>query len=521
MSYGFDTVDQSTMCIATFSPYHEAGRCIAPPPTTDFMDCIHDMNTVDSKCYRCRRYYGKTGNDGCFKCFANCLMCAGPNSDQCTYCGMGYGFTGISCKLCGDDETWDLSKNICQLKKKLFLEMDAELDSFGEVQLLFVPLNGYADLSLYYEYMFDKFWLIDINKNYEFSRTYSNLGLHRKVSISFELMSIDTRHFDHMSFAVDKVFLGFFQWNLEDIDLNCTTSYWGYDYKDMLPSKFSYTIFHSASSMVFDMKPYFGYDWATIWIRELNVTFFGCFETCATCWEDNSPVHCLTCLDGYYFTNFQCKACSPNCRKCVNDPYQCTGCPTTQVLLGANCIAGCGLGYFNDASSVCQACPATCIQCNSLTSCITCVNGNYLDGTNMCVPCAASCKTCQGTPTFCLSCNAGLLLQNGLCISPPCSGGYFQVGTSCQQCPTGCSACDVTIFYFRLFNAQLVHRHTKNEAISVPILAGQATTTSMRTTVELAITSVPHALGQQQHARAASLDMWHLGQHASPAKLLA
>jgi hypothetical protein len=66
-----------------------------------------------------------------------------------------------------------------------------------------------------------------------------------------------------------------------------------------------------------------------------------------------------------------------------------------------------------------------------------------------------------------------------------------------------------------------VHRHTKNEAISVPILAGQATTTSMRTTVELAITSVPHAQGQQQHARAASLGMWHLGQHASPAKLLA
>ena len=165
---------------------------------------------------------------------------------------MGYGFTGISCKLCKDDETWDLSKNLCQLKKALFLEMDAELDSFGQVQLRFVPLNGFADLSLYYEYMFDKFWLIDINKNYEFSRTYSNLPLHRKVSISFELMSIDTRHFDPVAWSVDNIYLGFLHWNLEDKDLNVTSpSFWGYGYQDMLPTKFSHTIFHSANSMIF------------------------------------------------------------------------------------------------------------------------------------------------------------------------------------------------------------------------------------------------------------------------------
>lgn len=440
-TYGFDTVDQSVECTAGYSPYHEAGRCIAPTPTADFMDCAHDMNTVDSKCYRCKRYYGKSGNDGCFKCFSNCLSCVGPNSDQCTYCGMGYGFTGISCKICGDDETWDLTKNLCQLKKQLNLEMDAELDSFGQVQLLFIPLNGYADLSLYYEYMFDKFWLIDINRNYQLSRTYTNIPLHRKVSISFELMSIDTRHFDQMSFSVDKVFVAFFQWNLEDIDMNCTTSFWGYGYKDMLPSKFSYTLFHSANTMTFDMKPYFGNDWATIWIRELNVTFFGCFESCATCWEDNSPVHCLTCLDGYYFTNFQCKACSSSCSKCVNDPFTCTGCPTTQVLLGANCIAGCGLGYFSDTNGVCQTCPSTCIQCNSLTSCITCVNGNYLNGASMCVACAGSCKTCQGTSTTCLSCNGVLLLQSGTCVAS-CSSGYFLTGTTCQACPNGCTTCD-------------------------------------------------------------------------------
>jgi hypothetical protein len=291
--------------------------------------------------------------------------------------------------------------------------------------------------------MFDKYWLIDINRNYEFSRTYTSLPLHRKVSISFELMSIDTRHFQYAAWAVDTIYLGFLYWNLEDIDLNVTsTSFWGYGYQDMQPSKFSHTIYHSASSMVFQMKPFFNNDWGTIWIRELNVTFFGCFESCATCWEDNSPVNCLSCLPGYYFTNYQCKACSSSCKTCVNDPYTCTSCPSTQVLLGADCIAGCGLGYYVDSLGVCQTCPSTCIQCNSATNCITCVNGNYLDATNMCVACGGSCKTCSGSATYCLSCNGVLLLQAGTCVAS-CSSGYYQIGSLCQACPTGCTTCTV------------------------------------------------------------------------------
>jgi hypothetical protein len=437
--------DPAPPTVYTYKNYHEAAMCIQDPPTADFIDCAHDMNSVGSNCYRCKRYYGKSGTNACFLCYDNCLECTGPNNDQCTYCGMGYGFTGISCKQCGDDETWDLTKNLCQLKKKLFLEMDYELDSFGEVKLYFVPLEDYADLSLYYEYMFDKFWLIDINRNYIFSRTYTDLGQHRKVSLSFELLSIDTRHFECVAYAVDKVYLGSLFWNLEDREMNVTTpSYWGYGYLDMLPSKFVYTIYHKAPTMVFELTPFFYNDWATVWLRELNVTFFGCFEACSDCWEDNSPVHCLACNPGYYFTNFMCKACSPQCRLCVNSPDQCTGCPTTQVLLGSSCIAGCGLGYYADASAVCQSCPPTCIQCNSYTNCITCTNGNYLDGTNMCVACHASCKTCgAGTSSDCMSCFGTNLLQAGVCIAgPSCSPGFYLVGTTCNPCPVGCATCD-------------------------------------------------------------------------------
>lgn len=501
---GLDAGDYPVMCTATYSPYWEARLCIAPPPTPTFLDCAHDMNSVGSQCYRCFRYYGKTGLSACFLCYPNCLQCSGPNSDQCTYCGMGYGFTGISCQICADDETWDLSKNLCQKKKALFLEIDYDLASFGEVALYFVPLQGYADLSLYFEYMFDKYFLIDINRNYELSRTYSNLPLHRKVSISFELMSIDTRHYQHAAWAVDSIYLGFLFWNLEDIDLNVTsTSFWGYGYLDMQPSKFTHTIFHSANSMTFQIKPFFSNDWGTLWIRELNVTFFGCFESCATCWEDNSPVHCLTCLPGYYFTNYQCKACSSNCQTCVTDPFTCTSCPSTQVLLGANCIVGCGLGYYVDAFGVCQTCPSTCIQCNSATNCITCTNGNYLNGVNMCVACAGSCKTCQGSPTFCLSCNGALLLQAGACVAS-CSPGYYLIGSICQACPTGCTTCTVRILYSRAQPVQHVLLGSGSKVLSARILVETAGTQRQRAHAPSACQFVKHVL-QEHLASPASL----------------
>lgn len=446
---GFDEVDMPLACSAGYNNYHEVGLCIQDPLVAGSTDCSHDMNSVGSNCFRCPRNFGKTGTDACSQCFSNCLMCTGPNSDQCTYCGLGYGFTGVSCTKCGSDQTWDLTKNLCQLKKALYLEMDFELSSFGQVQLYFLPLDGYADLSLYYEYLYDKFWLIDINFNYEFSRYYDNLPLHRKVSISFELMCIDTRTFDPVAWSVDGIYLGFLNWALEDQGMNVTTtSFWGYGYLDQLPTKYSHTIMHSANTMRFIVKPFFTYDWQTLWIRELNVTFFGCFESCKTCWEDNSPVHCLSCLDGYYFTNFQCKACSASCKTCAGDPFSCTSCPSTQKLLGGSCIAACGLGFYADGTGTCQACPATCVQCNSFTNCISCINGYFLDGTNMCSACDnTQCQNCIGTATTCTSCSGTKLLQSSTCIPavPGCSAGFYQVGTtSCQPCPTGCATCSTT-----------------------------------------------------------------------------
>lgn len=417
--------------------------CILDPQTSPYTDCVHDMNSVGSLCYRCPRYYGNTMNQACFACYPNCLQCTGQNFDECTYCGMGYGFTGISCNQCPQNQAWDLSTNLCQISKVAYLEMDYDINSFGQVQLLFVPLQGYADLSLYYEYIYGKYWLIDINFNYQFSRTYSSLPLHRKVSISFELISIDTYHYQSIDWAVDLVYLRHLFFNLEDADTNCTVgnSFWGYGYQDMQPTKFVHTIFHSAPSMMFSLAPFFGPDWATVWIRELNVTFFGCFPSCSACWVDNSPVSCTACLPGYYLSNFQCLSCSSACATCSGTATQCTSCPTNQVLLTGTCLQSCGLNFYVDVLGNCQPCPATCIQCTSATNCITCHTGNYLDVTNMCSPCTPPCATCSGTATTCYSCTGILLLKNNACVAGPCGAGYYQVGATCPACLTGCATC--------------------------------------------------------------------------------
>lgn len=441
-------------CETGYSPYHEVNECLQDPIADDYFDCSHDMDTAGSKCYRCPRYYGKTGTQGCNRCFENCLECTGPNSDECTYCGMGYGFTGTSCKKCDEfEETWDLSTNLCQQKKVRFMEIDYGLQTFGEIKLIFNPLhdefrghNGEADLSLYVESMFQRFWLNDINRQYYLIREYKELPLHRKVSISFEFMQIDARHYRYFFIDVDDTYLHMWTPNHEDNTTGIIETFWNYGYYDQPPVKVSFTIMHDADEMRFGLVPHFAHDWATVWVRELNVTFFGCYDACATCWEDNSPVHCLTCLPGYYLVGAECKACEPQCATCDLIASNCTSCPSGEFLKGADCVVTCGLGFYADATSTCQECRSECVQCNGWDSCNSCKNGFYLD-VSSCLPCSSNCETCTSTDTKCLTCyqsSSNNWLRNFECVGS-CGAGYFEVpGNVCNPCPPGCTSCTST-----------------------------------------------------------------------------
>lgn len=186
--------------------------------------------------------------------------------------------------------------------------------------MVFRPLDGEADLSLYEEVLFKKYWLIDINMRYYLVRSYTNLPLHRKVSVSFEYMIIDTRTYGGFYAAIDNDYIYDFSPNHDDATFGIVSTFWNYDYPDMLPYKKSMTVFHSASTMQFGISVYLQQEWSSVWVRELNVTFFGCYEVCATCWEDNSPVHCMSCLPGYYLVGSECKACDPSCATCAVTP---------------------------------------------------------------------------------------------------------------------------------------------------------------------------------------------------------
>lgn len=440
--YGTGEDGFKAICADGYSMIHEANLCILNPISDEFLDCAHDMDSVGGQCFRCLRYYGKQGLQGCFKCYDNCIQCIGGAKDECSYCGMGYGFTGTACNICLEDETWDVSTNFCQAKKLKFLEADYGYKTFGEIQLIFIPLDGPADLSIYVENMWERFWITDINMQYYLVRKYDKIPLHRKVSISFEFLMIDDRSYGYLWAAVDKEYVWSWSPNHEDSSIGADLSYWGYGYLDSIPYKITHTNFHSADTLEFGLIGFWNYDWNVIWFRELNVTFFGCYEACKSCWEDNSPVHCTECIDGFYLVGSECKTCSPVCKTCDGAAENCKSCPGEQFLKQSKCLQTCGLGWFPDASDYnnCKVCPNECIQCNTATSCNSCKNGYYIN-IDKCLPCDTNCVTCTATSTKCLSCTSSLYLRNFQCVAS-CGAGYYEIpGKICNQCPPGCTTC--------------------------------------------------------------------------------
>lgn len=129
------------------------------------------------------------------------------------------------------------------------MEADYGYRTFGEIKLIFEPLDGEADLSLYEEQMFEKYWLNDINRQYKIIRTYKNLPLHRKVSVSFEFLIIDTVTYRYFYVALDGRYVYDFSPNHQDLTYAIRNNFWNYGYWDMPPRKESFTVFHSASSL--------------------------------------------------------------------------------------------------------------------------------------------------------------------------------------------------------------------------------------------------------------------------------
>ncbi len=110
---------------------------------------------------------------------------------------------------------------------------------------------------------------------------------------------------------------------------------------------------HSDPTMELGIKGFFRSDENTYWIRNLQVDFFGCFNTCSDCTVDNSPVHCTACQDGYYLSGSECKPCGVNCDTCIDSADNCLTCSGGKLIKSGNCVATCDLGFYLEVDNSC------------------------------------------------------------------------------------------------------------------------------------------------------------------------
>lgn len=109
------------------------------------------------------------------------------------------------------------------------------------------------------------------------------------------------------------------------------------------------------------------------------------------------------------------------------------------------CSSSCPANTGIDASIV----PIVCVKCDSSAGLVynleqgscSCKSGSYLSPTsNQCFPCGNNfCLTCNpNKPTECLSCPAGIKLNNGTCS---CKDNQYLSSSGCVNCPLACQTC--------------------------------------------------------------------------------
>lgn len=204
-------------------------------------------------------------------------------------------------------------------------------------------------------------------------------------------------------------------------------------------------MFHSAPTMRLGIVHNFELDY-TLWVRDVNVTFFGCYSSCSACTTDNDSVACTSCNPSFFLTGSSCNACDATCNTCSVIATNCTSCSGGDVLKSTGCSVSCGVSEYPDADGVCHACPSSCSGCSSFTVCTACGNSHYLSGTS-CIACDSNCDRCAGLATTCTACDQGVssttkYLQSSTCVSACNVNGYFTNGYICTPCSTGCLKCN-------------------------------------------------------------------------------
>ncbi|EAR81858.2 zinc finger lsd1 subclass family protein (macronuclear) [Tetrahymena thermophila SB210] len=175
-----------------------------------------------------------------------------------------------------------------------------------------------------------------------------------------------------------------------------------------------------------------------------------CDQTCKSCLLPLNSSSCLSCYEGFFFSNNQCLPCIPPCQTCQNSQKNCLSCE---------------IGYnYNPLTNYCDPiCDQTCQSCSlpyNKNACLSCFDGNFLLN-NQCIPCQPPCLSCSNLST-CLSCQSSYIFNSDtnscslicpiLCTSCQmsdlkviqclsCQDGFYVSQYQCLACQTPCKTC--------------------------------------------------------------------------------
>lgn len=177
-----------------------------------------------------------------------------------------------------------------------------------------------------------------------------------------------------------------------------------------------------------------------------------CADGCYTC--KGSAVTCESCIDGYELQGASCLnfvksnflldssiGLASSRDRCTqySDTMCLSYCASTSYMYSKACYPyECPTSNFPylehySSSRMCQACAASCYDCDNYYTCKKCIDGNYyLNATGYCVGCGEGCAVC-GVGGLCGGCVGGWVMDNGTCVEV-----LPAVPTSCA---TGCAEC--------------------------------------------------------------------------------
>ena len=356
-------------------------------------------------CEKCEDGYYANSNSGCSKCSDECITCDG-DPEQCTKCKPGYYEYHVSsqeifyCRKCNPECLSCTDADVCQLCAAGYYLSGTSCVSCPS-NCLFCDTQGKCQ---------------ECKEGFYASNGVCNsCPNHCKNCTNSECSECYDGYFVSGT-VCSKCGLNCKHCTDKDTCLECFNKFYVGDDKSCTPCA-DPNCDGCNSTACYDCIP------------EYFVQDGTCAKCSTVCYECKGPTEndCLDCDPGYYFSHSsrRCFKCNKACTVCdgPND-YNCTECAQGYFMVEDKEILP------EVKGKRCTKCEFGCLECDSLTNCITCKDGYTKSGKDDCVQCPHGCKDCLIKSDDCISCLPGF-------YSVKKDNGYI----SCTKCPGNCEEC--------------------------------------------------------------------------------